>query len=81
MQISVQELVELVTEIDSEDSIDWGMLEINELEATELIANSVLDQYQTTWITYPEQDRIKIMLSVIAKLTLENFALNLQRLQ
>lgn len=79
--ISVKEILDLVNEIESTDPIDWAMLNINEQDAAELIVNTVIDNYQTVWQNLGKQDCDKIMLATIAKLTLENFCLHLQRLQ
>lgn len=79
--ISVKEILELVNEIESVDPIDWAMLNINEQDAAELIVNSVVDNYQTVWQNLGKEDCDKIMLATIAKLTLENFCLNLKKLQ
>jgi hypothetical protein len=79
--ISVKEILELVNEIESVDPIDWAMLNINEQHAAELIVNSVVDNYQTVWQNLGKEDCDKIMLATIAKLTLENFCLNLKKLQ
>ena len=76
--ITVADLIDLVQHIDSEDPIDWAMLNIDEHTATELIANNILDQYYNTWQNFNEQDRLLIMLATVTKLTLENFVLNLK---
>lgn len=77
-RIQVKDIVDLVNEIDSEDPIDWGMLNIDETQATELIANGLLDQYNTTWAQMSDHDRSIIMLATITKLVVENFTLNLK---
>lgn len=73
--ISVQQLIELVGEVDAEDPIDWGMLNINEETATRLIALDVLDMYRA-WKATGEIETV--MLVTITKLILENFTLNLR---
>ena len=78
MTVTVNEIVELVQLIDSEDPIDWAMLSINENDATELIVNSILDQYRTVWSAYDTDNQLRIMLASIAKLALENFVLNVR---
>jgi hypothetical protein len=79
--IQVKDIVDLVNEIDSEDPIDWGMLNIDESQATELIANNLLEQYNATWAQMPENERNIIMLATITKLIVENFTLNLKLMQ
>lgn len=79
--IQVKDIVELVNEIEGEDPIDWGMLNIDETQATELVANNLVEQYNTTWAEMPEDERNVIMLATITKLVVENFTLNLKLLQ
>lgn len=76
--ITVTDIVNLVSEIESEDPIDWAMLAVDEETAVNLLANSILDQYNTVWAAMPEQDRTLIMLATITKLVAENFTLNLK---
>lgn len=80
-ELQVKDIIELVEEIDSEDPIDWGMLNIDETQATELVANNLLEQYNTTWAGLNEDERNIIMLATITKLVVENFTLNLKLLQ
>lgn len=77
-EIEVVDLVELVNEIDSEDPIDWGLLSVDEKTATYLIANNLLEQYNTVWSEMPEYERTLVMLATITKLVVENFTLNLR---
>ena len=77
-RITVESLVSVVNDIESEDPIDWGMLAVDENSAIELLANSILDQYNTTWSQMPEDDKDLIMLATITKLVAENFTLNLK---
>jgi hypothetical protein len=68
--ISVEHLVELAKEAESEDPIDWGMLAISEDDAYRLIASHVIELYNTN-------DQLT-MLASITKLIVENFVLNLK---
>jgi len=68
--ISVDMLVELAKEVESEDPIDWGMLAVDEDAAYRLIASQVIELYNTN-------DQIT-MLASITKLIVENFVLNLK---
>ena len=77
-KITVSDIIDLVKEIDSEDPIDWGMLTVDEKTAIELIANNILDQYNTIWRHMPESEQTVIMLATITKLIVENFVLNLK---
>lgn len=78
MEITVHEIVELVKAIESEDPIDWAMLAIDESAATELIVNSIVDSYNSHWGRFDQKDRDRILLASLAKLTIENFCLNLR---
>lgn len=80
-ELQVKDIIDLVKEIDSEDPIDWGMLNIDETQATELVANNLLEQYNTTWAGMPDNERNVIMLATITKLVVENFTLNLKLMQ
>jgi hypothetical protein len=71
--ISVDQLVELAKEAESEDPIDWGMLAIDEENAYRLIATHVLELYNGN-------DQV-VMLASITKLIVENFVLNLKLYQ
>ena len=72
-----EQLISLAKEVENTDPIDWGMLAISEDQAYELIASSVLENYLLTDSDY----RDIIMLSVVLKLTVENFVLNLKLAQ
>lgn len=73
--MGLQELIELVKEVENQDSIDWGMLNIDENEAIKLIAMDVLDMFKG-YETCSEREAI--MLVTITKLILENFVLQLK---
>ena len=71
----------LIREIELADPIDWGMLNISEEEATRLIAFSVVEHYEAHIRPMSELDREYVYVSAIAKLTLENFVLNVKLAQ
>ena len=75
--IDINELIAIAMNIESQYSIDWGMLAIGELDCYRMIATSVLENHTMS----DEQNRELIMLATIVVLTVENFALNLQLLQ
>lgn len=78
VKVTVTDVLDLVKEIDSEDPIDWGMLNVDENMATEIIATGLLEQYNTTWADMDPNERTVIMLATITKLVVENFTLNLK---
>jgi hypothetical protein len=71
----------LIREIELADPIDWGMLSIDEADATRLIALSVVQHYEDHIRPMSESDREYVFVSAIAKLTLENFVLNVKLAQ
>jgi hypothetical protein len=73
----VEQIVELAKEIEHEDPIDWGMLNIDENEAFMMLAPSVLENY----LLLDKDSRDIMMLSMVLKLTVENFALNVKLMQ
>lgn len=77
-KISVEEIIDLVNHIESQDPIDWGMLAIDENLATEMLVNQLVDRYNTEWITLDDDDKIKIFLASMSKLVIENFVLNVK---
>jgi len=78
MTINLQAVEELIKEIELADPIDWGMLRIDEEDATRLIASSVIEHYEENIKPMTEADREYVVISSIAKLTLENFVLNVK---
>jgi hypothetical protein len=66
-------IAKLAQEIEREDNIDWGMLNISEEDTYKLIAMSVVNQFDK----YSSQER-DIMIATIVKLVVENFVLNLK---
>lgn len=79
--LDLQAVVELMQQVETEDPIDWGMLNIDEEEATRLIASSLLEHYETNIRPLEETERDYVVVSAMGKLALENFALNMKLLQ
>jgi hypothetical protein len=79
--MDVKAVEALIREIDLADPIDWGMLNISEEDATRLIALSVVQHYEAHIKPMSESDREYVYVSSIAKLTLENFVLNVKLAQ
>lgn len=73
--ITVDELIELTKEVESEDPIDWGTLNISEDDAYKLIALDVLEMFNGWKMN---KDSEIVMLVTITKLILENFTLNIK---
>jgi hypothetical protein len=74
MNSTVKQLAELAMEAELRDPIDWGMLNVSEREAYEMMAGQVLEQM----FNVPENDRAVVAMATMTKLLVENFVLNLQ---
>jgi hypothetical protein len=64
-------LVELATQVEMEDPIDWGMLAIGEHDAYKLMAAHVLEMNNDDLTNR----------AIIVKLLVENFVLNLKLME
>lgn len=69
----IDRIVKLAQEVETQDPIDWGMLEVSEEDAYRLIAMNTVNQFDK----YNVQER-EIMIATITKLVVENFVLNLK---
>jgi hypothetical protein len=74
MNSTVKQLAELAMEAEMRDPIDWGLLNVSEQEAIEMMASQVLEQM----FNVPENDRAVVAMATMTKLLVENFVLNLQ---
>jgi len=74
MNSTVKQLAELAMEAEMRDPIDWGLLNVSEQEAFEMMASQVLEQM----FNVPENDRAVVAMATMTKLLVENFVLNLQ---
>jgi hypothetical protein len=66
----VEDIVNLAKEVDAEDPIDWGMLQIDEDTAFNIIASGVIEKFK--------DNDMRVALAVITKLIVENFVLNVK---
>ena len=67
-------LVELAMECELTDPIDWGLLAITEKQAYQMMASSLLEQFDNV----NKEDMMPIILATATKLLVENFVLNLR---
>lgn len=74
MSVTVEQLVELALEMESGDTIDWGMVPVKEEDAYRKMAEQVVEMMKS----YNPADRQTIALAAITKLLVENFVLNYQ---
>jgi len=70
---AVDRIAALAKEIETEDPIDWGLLNMNEEDAYRLIALNTVNQFDK----YNMSER-EVMIATITKLVVENFVLNLK---
>jgi hypothetical protein len=68
-------IAELAQEVDKEDPIDFGMLQVDDESVWHLMASNVLDLYGDSL------DNKLITLATITHLTVENFVLHAQLMQ
>lgn len=73
--MNIEEIIELAKEVEMEDPIDWGYLNISEDDAYRLMASSIYEMFENF---LDEEDSYKIMLATITKLVVENFVLNMK---
>ena len=69
-----EQLIDIAEQIELGDPIDWGMLNISDREAYELLAPSVLENYLMT----DADSRDMMLLATVLKLVVENFVLNMK---
>jgi hypothetical protein len=72
----IETIVSLAKEIESEDPIDFGMLDIDEELSYHLIANKFIEVY----LSNDKDDRDTILLATAVKLAVENFALQREKI-
>lgn len=66
-------IMAIVNELEKEDTIEWGLLNISEDTALRMIALNVIEHFNK--YTTEERD---IMIATITKLVVDNFILNLK---
>jgi hypothetical protein len=72
-KITAAELSHLAQEAEVTDPVRWGHLDISQAQAYDMIAASILEQFDPERLT---SDDVVIMLCALTKLTVENFILN-----
>ena len=75
MKYTVEQLIELAQEVELGDSIDWDDMPLEPDRIYQIIGSQVCEYYNN-WAQSEEGEAI--MLSVIIKLLVENFVLNLR---
>jgi hypothetical protein len=73
----VEQLAHLAQQVETDDPIDWGMLEIDEKDAYLLMASNVLEMY----LSEDKDHRDMVMLATTVKLVVENLVLNLKLME
>lgn len=74
-KIDLDLIVDIASEVESVDPIDWDKLAVGKEECFKMIGASVLEQFDKE--EYNEEDKI-ILLSTITKLIVENMLLNIK---
>lgn len=74
----IQALIQLTEDLECEDPIDWGMLNISEENAYQLCAINLVEIFRDK---YNDPCFKEVALATILKLTVENFVLNIKLLQ
>lgn len=79
-QITLQELTDLAFSVEEGDPIDWSVFDKGREPAMNMIAGSILEQFNKDQFT---EDDVLIMLAAITKLVTENMILQtkIMRLQ
>lgn len=72
--LTLKDIVELAMAVEQEDPIDWSAVNISADTAYRMMASHVIDLFEE----HAEADRETVMMSVMTKLMVENFFLNLQ---
>ena len=73
----VEQLAHLASQVEIDDPIDWGMLEIEEHDAYMLMSSKVLEMY----LSEHKDHRDMVMLATTVKLVVENLVLNLRLME
>ena len=80
MQITPEQLLELMREVEQEDPIDFADLPFRDDDLRRLVA-SQLCEMAASMESFSQQDREMTLLAVSAKLVLENMVLHIQLLR
>lgn len=72
-------LMDIVGEMGIDTDLDWQGVATDVYGSMQHIAAGVVELYDS-WQSMPSQERELVMLSVMAKLSLENFLLNLHKM-
>ena len=78
LEITIEEIVDLVLEISKEDPLDWDVFANGKEHAIKLVASSVIEQFNKEYVS---RDDRAIILSTITKLLVENMILHTQLLR
>lgn len=75
MKYTVEQIIELAREVETEDGIDWAGLPVDKDKIYQIIGSQVYELYNQASGT---EDGEALLLATITKLVIENFVLNLQ---
>jgi hypothetical protein len=74
---TVEDIVELAKDVELGDSIDWSNLKVDRDRVYQIMASQILEMYQSFDQEVGDM-KDTMMLSIITKLVVENFVLNLR---
>jgi hypothetical protein len=72
-KINLDTLVEIASEVEKGDPIDWGKLKVGQVEAFKMVGTSIIEMFDKE--TYTDEDKY-VILATITKLTVENMLLH-----
>lgn len=73
MNYTLEEILEIAKDIESEDPVDWANLPLDKDKIYQVIGSQAYDLYKTQG-----EGHEAILLATVIKLVIENFILNLQ---
>ena len=77
-KVDLEQLIDIASQVEEGDPIDWGRLKKGKEEAFKMIGASIIDMFDKE--QYTDDDKL-VMLATITKLTVENMILHTKLLQ
>jgi len=77
-KVDLEQLIDIASQVEEGDPIDWGKLKKGKEEAFKMIGSSIIEMFDKE--EYNDEDKL-VMLATITKLTVENMILHTKLLQ
>ena len=77
-KVDLEQLIDIASQVEEGDPIDWGKLLKGKEEAFKMIGSSIIEMFDKE--EYNDEDKL-VMLATITKLTVENMILHTKLLQ